>query len=402
MRTVLVQVNHLDLGGTQLNAVDFARAVEPHGYRSVLYGPLDTLPRSGPTLFDVATDRGVSLEGYDRSAGVLSGRARSMARRAEEIGADIVHVYGTWGDPRTAYWGPCRLGRRPFVHTVYEMSVDPSTYRHTSLIVGTRHLHDELSHRPGPTALISPPVDVTADAPDPGLAEAFRNTLGELSDRFLVVIVSRLAEAMKAYPVEVAIAAARNLADLGIALVVAGSGDAEIRLRRSAVEANAAAGKEVVRFLGPLLDPRPAYAAADLTLGMGGSAARALAFGSPVVVQGDRGTSELFEPASADSLFRESFWSQEPSSSPVRSLERIIRSLVADADRRRELSSFGRRFATANFGLDAMAARLASVYDEAMQTYGPLRWSGDLRRELPELQRSLSRRLPFQTREAPG
>ena len=124
-KTVLVQLSSLALGGTQLNAVDFAMAVEDYGYRSVLFGPLDTLPPEGPSLLDVASTRGVKIEAYQRAPGVLIKGAGELEQRAKAIGADIIHVYGADAEPRTAFWGPCRVGRRPFIHTIYEMSVEP-------------------------------------------------------------------------------------------------------------------------------------------------------------------------------------------------------------------------------------------------------------------------------------
>ena len=47
---------------------------------------------------------------------------------------------------------------------------------------------------------------------------------------------------------------------------------------------------------GEMLDPRPAYAAADVVLGMGGSALRGMAFGKPLVVQGVRRLLEAAHP----------------------------------------------------------------------------------------------------------
>lgn len=394
-RTVLVQLNSLDLGGTQLNAVDFASAVEPYGYKSILYGPLDTLPQTGSTMFDVAAAKGVQIHGYRRDRGVLSGRAQEMAVRANRMNADIVHVYGALGEPRTAFWGPCLLGRRPFIHTVYEMTVDPRCYQHTSLIVGTRYLADELSSRPGQTTLISPPVDCSSDAPNHILAETFREGLQkELRERPLVVIVSRLDEVMKARPVQFAIEAMERVADLGISLVIVGGGNAEARLRTLGQAANSRAGRCLVHFTGSLPDPRGAYAAADLILGMGSSAARALAFGAPLIVQGEGGRPELFSPATAEALFRRSFWSRDPDPSGVTSLSNLIRDLFKDPERRLGLGPFGRDFAMANFALPLMAERLASVYDRALGTRGTALWLSDLRYDFTELAASIARRMP--------
>lgn len=392
-KTVLVQLNSLALGGTQLNAVDLAWAVESFGYRSVLYGPADSLPRDGtPNLLDSASSRGLKIEPYERARGVLRRGANALDTRASQIGADIVHVYGADAEPRTAFWGPCRGGRRPFVHTIYEMSVDANAYSHNSLIIGTGYLRDELAGRPGPTALISPPVDTIGDSPNRLIGEQFRE--GRFGrDQLLIVIVSRLDKWMKAYPVETAIRAMAYLADTGAALVVVGSGTEEGRLMELGTRINQLAGRNLVEFTGAMADPRPAYAAADIALGMGGSAARSLAFGCPLVVQGEFGTSEVFHPESSASLYRRSFWNPGAQPNAAENLADILAELINAPARRRELSDFGRYFAEETFSLNAMSERLASVYDRSLTSYGRMSWLRDLNHEVPELAKSLRRRL---------
>lgn len=392
---VLVQLHSLRLGGTEVTAVDLARAVRRHGYESVLFGPADTLPAQGPSILEVADGLGVRIETYDRSPTVSRGGARRLTRRADAMGADIVHVYGINGEPRCAYWGPSRLGRRALVHTVYEMGVDPDLYRHTCLVVGTGYLRDELADRPGPTALVSPPVDLERDAPDEALASGFRRGLGELAGRTLVVVVSRLDREMKAFPVETAIRATAALRDTDIGLVVVGDGEERARLARLAECVNASAGRRLVSLVGALADPRPAYAAADVCLGMGSSAARALAFARPLVVQGERGSSELFEPTTAHDLFHRSFWSAASHPGAVLALADLLRPLVADPARRARLGAFGREFAARSFGLEAMAERLAGVYAASLASYGPAAWSRDLRLEAPRLSRFVRDRVPW-------
>ncbi len=392
-RTVLVQLNSLDLGGTQLNALDFARALECHGYQSILFGPLDTLPYTGPNLFDVAQEKGVQLEGYWPAPSVIPARAAALRRRAQSVGADIVHVYGAYGDPRSAYWGPCLAGLRPLVHTVYEMWVDPRGLHNDSLIVGTGYLRDELAGRPGGTTLVSPPVDTVADSPNPVLSDEFRATLGDIGRRRLITIVSRLDLHMKSFPIEIAVRAMTRLKGMGATLVVVGTGSEAGRLRALGDSVNVAGSEPLVHFVGPMADPRPAYAAADVMLGMGGSAARSLAFGRPLIVQGERGTAELFTPTAAASLFRRSFWSQEEQDEPECMLSRTIRSLLADDVHREELGDFGRSFAVQSFSLEAMAARLAGVYEEAIAAYGLVPWARDLRWEAPQLFAHLGDRL---------
>lgn len=392
VRTVLVQVNSLELGGTQINAIDLAKAVEVHGYRSVVLGPLNTLPEMGPNLLELARERGVEIEGYWPSPSVLPGGAIELSRRARDIGADIIHVYSASLDFRSAYWGPCFCGRRPFVHTVYEMTVDPDVFRHTSLIIGTGYLRDELVNRPGPTFLISPPVDIEADSSEAVTGTCFRASLGELGSRNLIAVVSRLDPEMKSYPIEAAIRAMGLLVDTESLLVVVGTGRAEHHLREIGRTVNASAGRTMVLFTGAMLDPRPVYATADIMLGMGGSAARSLAFGVPLIVHGEGGLAELFEECSAASLFRRSFWSQRSDPDAAIILANLLRQLLENPARRRQLGQFGRRFAVDNFSLASMARRLAIVYDQSRMRYGLLPWLLDLNLEIPRLFKHARRR----------
>lgn len=391
---VLVHLNSLELGGTQINAVDLAVEVRRHGVESILVGARDTLPR-GPSLLDIAEDRGVGIEIYDPADSILA-RGRQLSAIAERHGAGLVHVYGSWGGgARPTYWGFSRFGRRPWLQTVYEMEVSPKIKRHMPLIVGTGYQVDEMRDRPGRTILISPPVDTAADRPDPTAGAQFRQE-HDLSG-LLLVIVSRLDASMKALPISVAIEAMRELSGEAT-LVIVGTGDQVERLRILGDGVNEAVGRAAVRFIGPMANPRPAYLAADVMLGMGGSAARSLAFGRTLVVQGERGWSELFEELSADHLARNSYWSPESVDDPAGRLTRIIRPLLADTDRRARLGTFGRQFAIDRFSLTRMADKLVDFYAEAYSAYGARGWLADLPPEAGILSRKVARRFGLPVR----
>ncbi|QYH36961.1 glycosyltransferase [Salinibacterium sp. M195] len=387
---VLVLLNSLELGGTQINAVDFSVALRAHGVESWLVGERASLT-SEPNLLTYAAAQGVSIEIYDALPGMRA-HAAQLSSMAGRLKVDLIHVYGMWSLARQVFWGPSRFGGVPWMQTVYEMSVAPIVLRHMPLIVGTGYLVDELVNRPGPTILISPPVDMDRDSPTAGIAEAFRRE-NDLGDGLLLGIVSRLDSNMKATSIEVAIEAMRSLAAAEVTLFIVGAGDGGERLEAQAREVNAAVGREVVRMLGARVDPRPAYAAADIMLGMGGSAARSLAFGRPLVVQGEAGWSQLFEPATADSLARSSYWSPDAVSDPVGDLIRAVLPLIADGRRRAELGSFGRDFAARRFGLEAMTARLATFYQLATRAYGRRAWISDLPSEARRLGEKIMRRI---------
>lgn len=366
-RVVLVHLNSLELGGTQINAVDLAAAVVPLGYESHLIGPEPT--GSGASLLDVAAERGVRVTPFREPPTALA-YSRVLRQRADAIDADLLHAYGTWGAARAFYWGPSRFGRLPWVQTMYEMELHHSVHRHHPLIVGTEYLVEECVDRPGPTVLISPPVDMLRDRPRP--ADAPPN------EQVTVVIVSRLEEDMKSIPVEAAIGAVGLLAEHDLVLEIVGTGAAEARLRTLGEKANADLGRDAVRFLGAMSDPRPAYARADIVLGMGGSAARGLAHGKPLVVQGEAGWSAVLEPDNAAFLARSSYWSPDAVAEPAALLAQNLRTLVDDADRRRRLGEFSRTFAEQRFGLTAMAEKLVGVYETALTSYTARSWWADL------------------------
>ncbi|BCW48489.1 glycosyltransferase [Arthrobacter sp. StoSoilB13] len=91
-----------------------------------------------------------------------------------------------------------------------------------------------------------------------------------------------------------AVAELARLRDVRLVIVGDGPGMSDAMAKASVI--NDGLGRRVVLLTGELEDPRPAYAAADVVLGMGGSALRGLSFGKPLVVQGERGFWELLTP----------------------------------------------------------------------------------------------------------
>lgn len=391
---VLVALDHLELGGTQINAVQLSAAVRDHGYESLLVGPRHTLP-DGPSLLDVAAEYAVRVEPYDRPSAMLPS-ARALGRIARAWDAGIVHAFGT--SERPAYWDAGLLGRRALVRTIYEMSTDPGLHPGVPLVVGTGYLRDELADRPGGVTLVSPPVDLSRDATDLVDAGGFRRGLGLGEHDVVLVIVSRLDEEMKARGVADTVQAVGRLDDPTVRLVVVGGGNAEQRLRELGGKVNASLGRDAVLFTGPMSDPRPAYAAASIVLGMGSSAARGLAFGKPLVVLGEFGWSKVFREPDVESLFRNSFWSPRAEPDSVGLLAEQLRGLVADPAERARLELLARRFAVDRFGLESMAARLAGVYDEALRRRSARAWVRDLPLEATilggKIRRAAANRVP--------
>jgi len=125
------------------------------------------------------------------------------------------------------------------------------------------------------------------------------------------------------------------------------------------------AGRRAVVLTGELADPRPAYAAADVMLGMGGSALRGLAFGAPLVVQGERGFWRLLTPESAPTFLDQGWYgvgSDVDSVAGVDRLAGILTDLLADPGARERLAGYGRRLVVERFSLDRAAAVQEDVY----------------------------------------
>ena len=150
-------------------------------------------------------------------------------------------------------------------------------------------------------------------------------------------------------------------------LAVVGDGPARQQVEERAAKANAAAGRRVVVLTGAKNDPRPAYAAADVMLGMGGSALRGLAFGKPLVVQGEGGFWQLLTPQSAPT-FLDQGWYGLANDVPggAGRLAAILAKLLADPELRLTLGRYGRQLVVERFSLERAAAVQEEVYLAAL------------------------------------
>ena len=139
------------------------------------------------------------------------------------------------------------------------------------------------------------------------------------------------------------------------------------RCRNARPHVNRRWGREVVKFVGPMHDPRPAYAAADVVLGMGSSALRALSIGRPVVVQGEDGFSKVFEPATLPYFLRATACGGDAEAGwTVQRLAEQLSGLLSDPRRRAELGAFGRRTVEDRFSLSRAVGTQLDIYSEVL------------------------------------
>lgn len=345
---ILVYPHSMELGGSQLNAVDLAREYSRQGHDVTL------LAEPGP-LRDMSLGWGLSI------VGIPFGRqrpspavARIIWRTVRDREIEVVHCF-EWPPILEAWWSVGVTGRAQVVGTIMSMSVAHFLPRDVPLTLGTKDIlqsADDLGF--SRTMLLEPPVDTKANAP--GAVEG-------IDDRALpdgeegvadVVIVTRLVPDLKASGIREAVEAMRQVPSAR--LLVIGDGPIRGDLQQQADRVNLDLRREAVVICGPMSDPRPAYARADVVLGMGGSALRGMAFAKPLVVAGERGFWRIADEVSAPEFARTGWFGIGDGQPGVPLLATLLRELLGDARRRAELGSFGRGWILRHYSLDGAAS----------------------------------------------
>src|SRR5689334_1996318 len=150
----------MEIGGSQLNAVELGGAVRDLGHEVLV------MSEPGP-LVDVVHSLGlqhlpIPMRRRRPSPEVVGSLIAQVRRR----GVDVVHGH-EWPPALEAYLGPgLRLGV-PAVATVMSAVVAPFLPRNVPLVVGTEQLRrDVIAGGYRNVTLIEPPVDVVANSPE--------------------------------------------------------------------------------------------------------------------------------------------------------------------------------------------------------------------------------------------
>jgi glycosyltransferase involved in cell wall biosynthesis len=273
---------------------------------------------------------------------------------------DLIHVWDWW-QCIDAFYALHLTGRVPLLVS-YMLSDELTRVLPKTLLTtfGTPEFVDRAKAAGRRRAeLLVPPVDVNLNKPGVVDPRPFREQYNIETNDVVLVTISRLASFMKMESVRRTIDAIRVLGrDLPLRLVIAGDGDARKELERLAGETNTAIGRPAVVFTGELLDPRAAYAAADIVVGMGGSALRGMAFGKPAIIVGEQGFSSPFNPETADSFYYYGMYGVGDGNASNTRLISQICTLAASRAERPALGEFSRRFVMDHFALENICAQL--------------------------------------------
>lgn len=364
---VLVYPHDLGVGGSQLNAIELAAAVQRLGHEVIVYGRPGAL---NGRIDELGLEFIPSPEPHRRPTPSI---VKSLVRLARERRLDILHGY-EWPPALESLLAARRSPGTAAVATVMSMSVAPFIPKSMPLLVGTREiLAAEQEFGRSLTGLLEPPVDLDANNPSRNTgSQAFRESWGLDPDAYTVVLVSRLAKELKLEGILAAMDCMGLLpAGLRVQLVIAGDGPARQQVEARARAVNAASGRRAIVLTGELRDPRPAYAVADVALGMGGSALRALAFAKPLIVQGEQGFWELLTPDTLPLFLDQGWYGVGPGTHDgAARLAHVLRGLLPDESRRKTLGSFGLSTVQERFSLARAALAVEDFYSQAAATAG--------------------------------
>ncbi|WP_235423641.1 glycosyltransferase family 4 protein [Pseudarthrobacter chlorophenolicus] len=350
---ILVYPHELAMGGSQINALDLAAAVRELGHDVFIYA-------TDGVLLDKVNELGLPYIRAPRSRFSVDPRTiRKLNSTVRQMNIDIVHAYEWTAIVNTAF-GPHLTGKHKAVMTVLSMDVPNFLPRDIPMIVGTQGLAEMEAQRRDDIHVIEPPINTELNK-STGKVRA-RRQIGIHSQSLVISIVGRLTTDLgKLDGVLAAIRVVDRLAHAqDVILAIAGEGEGSTEVRGLASSVNQHHGKELVRVLGNVLDPRPVYDAADIVLGMGSSALRGMAFAKPLIVQGRCGFWRTASPET-EAPFLKDGWFGTVGAGEVE-LERALSELLADAPRREMLGDYGRRLVEERFGLAQAAERLVSIY----------------------------------------
>jgi glycosyltransferase involved in cell wall biosynthesis len=356
---VVVYVHHMEIGGSQLNALELARETAARGHDVVVLAP------PGGALWDVARRFGLDMVTLPTHLTWPSPRNMTQAVTAvRRLHADVVHAY-EWGPAIDVALGPHLLLGTPAVVTTLSMYVSGYIPRHVPLIVGTRRLAQEASSRYRHVRLMEPPVDTVANAPSNPGSDGARARWGFGPDDVVLSVVCRLTDDLdKTAGVLDAIALVDHAGSSSpLRLLVVGDGPRADAVAARADAVNGWLGRRAVVVAGPLDDPRPAYEAADVVLGMGSSVLKGMAFAKPVVVQGERGFWRRLDEVSLEAFLDQGWYGSDGAGMPDLAVE--LEPLLRDAGLRGHLGAFGHRVVTDRFSLIGAARQLEQIYRSA-------------------------------------
>ncbi|MEO5925034.1 MAG: glycosyltransferase [Bryobacteraceae bacterium] len=358
---ILICIRQMVMGGIQVNAIDLAVALrDRHGCEVAFFGapgPLVQLVKQHGMRFYPSPD---AL--FCPSWGVM--KALRAAVRQEQ--PNLLHAWD-WPPSLEAFLGVHLPMGIPMLVTDMLHEVNPIMPKRVPNTFGVPALVDEARARGRqPVGFLPPPVDLVLNAPSAVDTESFLARCHVQPGEIVITTVSRLDPDMKTESIARSLDLVEEFGkQYPIRFIITGDGQSRAELEQRAAVINAGLQRTAVIFTGALLDPRPAYAVADVVIGMGGSAMRSMAFGKPTIVVGMNGFAKLLCPETAESIYYNGNYGSGDGSND--SLRAALGRLLEQPETMVPLGRFSRDFVEKNFGLEAVADRLAAFCQQAAE-----------------------------------
>ena len=361
---ILVFAHRFDVGGSQVNTVDLSTALRD------LYGHEVVIFATPGAMVEVAEKRGLRfIPAPDVSTYPSLTMMRALRQVVQREQPDLVHVWDWWQCLDSYYSVYMTKGIPMVLSDMVSEGISRFLPKSLPTTFGTPELVDQaIAAGRRRAKLLLPPVDIHLNAPDIVDGQLFREQFGIKNEYLTLVTVSRLTMQLKSESLRRTIDAVGLLGNnLPVQFVIVGDGNARSELEYLAAKTNKELGRTAVILTGELLDPRPAYAAADIVVGMGGAALRGMAFGKPAIVVGEHGFSKPLTPETADWFYYYGIYGRgdgRPSN------EQLASDIRAYAEHRDELSvcgGFSRNFVVANFSVEAVCAQLEELFNTTLK-----------------------------------
>jgi glycosyltransferase involved in cell wall biosynthesis len=366
---ILFDVHLMEIGGSQLNAIELAEGARAAGHEVIVFGPPGE-------LVDVVHELGLEfVQSPVERDWVSVRRMRALTRLARSRKVDVAHGF-EWTPAIDLAFGPNRADALPIVITIMSMSVAGFLPRHVPLIVGTNELSQgDLDGQE--VHVIEPWIEDDRNAPGVVGGRESRRRFDVGDDEVLVSVVCRLTHNLEKLDgvlvaMETVVALNDERADGApqVVLLVVGGGEGLEEVKELAARLNAGRSTPAVVVAGPMTDPRAAYDAADIVIGMGSSALKGLAFEKPLVVQGASGYWETFDRGSSEQFFSRGFIGDGPNTRGLIGAEALRTALEPLRDNetlRRDLGRFGRDVIEQRFSLRHAVDQHLSIYARAIE-----------------------------------
>ena len=354
---VLVLFKNLEIGGAQIDGLTLAKALARAGHEVYAAGPTGPLCSDfGDVVHVDVGDRPPALARYRRLVGAI-----------RRLHPDLIHAIGEHQIVE-AHVAAVLAGGCPVSGSLMSARLPWTIPAETPVTVATPQLAAfSRRWRSNSPLLVLPPIDV-----DPN-TEPIDGVWPEGVVKIL--LVSRLVRVFKEEAIRRSIEAVGAIDGCHLAIV----GDGPERDHYEQIAERFAPGR--VSFVGAMLDPTPAFAAADIVLGSGGSLIRGLAYGKAGIALGRDGFVARVDTASTDVLVEQGFYGAGDGAENPDPLLAMLDAIVADDALRGELGEHGAALVAERFHIDAQIDDFARFVERAaavppLSAWGAVRMYG--------------------------